>query len=148
MKKYQLFSKSKPKLNKYGSAREIWEHAKKAGYSGKTVIKDGYELPIGGDIILESDYIKKPNSLRMSHRLWHLLDQITEENETLSSRVDAISHLFETYMGIQAIGPVSIKTAEGEREFPSLLDVIQRRQFFEDQGLESLIINFPKEEKG
>lgn len=147
MKKYQLISKSRPELTKYGSAREIYEHAKKLGYKGKVVIKDGYELPIGGDIVLEGDYVKKPNSLRMSHRLWHLLDQITEKDETISNRVEAIGHLFEVYMGIQDIGPALIKTAEGEREFASLLDIVRRRQFFEDQGLESITVSFKKQEK-
>lgn len=146
MKKYQLLSKSRPDLNKYGTARQIWEHCKEVGYTGKTILKDGYELPIGGDIVLEGDYVKKPNSLRMSHRLWHLLDEITLKDETISNRVEAISHLFEVYMGIQEIGPATIKTAEEEKEFPSLLDVIRRRQFFEDQGLDSLTIHFKKQD--
>ena len=141
MKKYKLVSEKNPQLNAYGTAREIWEHVQKMGYKGKTVLKDGYQLPWGKGITLEADHVRKQNSVRMSHKMWNILDELTEENEIINNRVSALEYVLEVFDNLRSFRKVSVKTKGETIEFDSLIDVVQRRQFFLDEGIESIQIH-------
>ncbi|MDW3651942.1 MAG: hypothetical protein R8P61_33015 [Bacteroidia bacterium] len=134
MKYYQLSSKTHPELNFYGSLKEIYEFVERSGYKGKTEVIHGYPLPAEGDIAIEESYMKKPNTLRLSHEVWHVFDKIVQQKEGFNNRVDAISYLVQLYEQMDGFGPLQVKTSEGLKEYRSLKEFIELRPFFEDQG--------------
>jgi hypothetical protein len=141
MKLFQLYSSKNPEYNKFGTAKEIWEHVQALGYSGKTQLCEGYPLPASGDFKIEESYIKRTSSVRASHHMWARIDTFVEDDNypDLSNRVQVIEAGIQALEIVRAYGKIFATTEQGVQEFDNILECIGMLPLFEDQQFEPVI---------
>ncbi|MEM6342963.1 MAG: hypothetical protein AAF927_03750 [Bacteroidota bacterium] len=141
MELYQLYSSLSPEYNKFGSAKEIWQHVQAIGYDGPTKLVDGYPLPAGEDFKVEGAYIKRTSSLRITHALWAKIDQFvnSESHPEYSNRIQVIEAGIMALEAAQAFGKIYATTNQGVEEFEDVIACIARLPLFEDLGVDPVM---------
>lgn len=139
MSTYLLKSKSQANLNKYGTAKEIWQHTTEQGYSGETQVVDGYPLPDGEDISLAKGSVKKAGALRMQIEYWQLIDEFKGGKARLKSQADVVGYGLQALQIARDFGPVYATTPEGIKKFDSVIEFMILKPYFETVGFVPVI---------
>ncbi|MEM7371455.1 MAG: hypothetical protein AAF587_22765 [Bacteroidota bacterium] len=133
MNTYQLISENTA-YNKFGTAKEIWEHVRTLGYEGDTTLVDGFPLPSGKGFSIENSHFKRSTSLRVSHAVWAKVDGLLQDlnDPKLKTRVDVILRAIDLLEDVQRFGKVYATTPDGTQAFKSLREVIGMYAYFDN----------------
>ena len=144
MTEYILKFRNRPELTKYGTAKEIWQYAKEISYKGDTSVVDGYPLPKGEDVSLEKSHEKKTGAVRITHKSWFQIEEAMKDKTKFKTQASVIEHGLKALKIAEAFGPVFATTPEGIKEFPSLIELMILKPYFDAVGFVPVI----SQEKG
>ena len=139
MTEYILRFKDKPELTKYGTAKEIWEYSKEISFIGDTSVVDGYPLPSGKEVSLDKAHEKKTGAVRITHKSWYHIEKAIKDKDNFKTQASVIEHGLKALKIAEAFGPVYATTPEGIKEFPSLIELMILKPYFDAVGFVPII---------
>ena len=139
MTEYILKFRDKAELTKYGTAKEIWEYSKEISYKGETNVVDGYPLPCGEEVSLEKAHEKKTGAVRITHKSWFHIEKAIKDKDNFKTQASVIEHGLKALKIAEAFGPVYATTPEGIKEFPSLIELMILKPYFDAVGFVPII---------
>ncbi|MEL6255853.1 MAG: hypothetical protein AAFR87_27865 [Bacteroidota bacterium] len=139
MTEYILKFRDKPEIRTYGTAPEIWEYCQEIAYRGETRVVDGYPLPSGENISLEKALEKKTGAIRITHKSWHQIEEAMKDKDKFKTQASVIEYGLKALKIAEAFGPVYASTPEGIKEFPSLIELMILKPYFDAVGFVPVI---------
>ncbi len=139
MTEYILRFRDKPELTKYGTAKGIWEYSKEIGFEGETSVVDGYPLPSGVEVSLDKALDKKTGAVRISHKSWYQIEEAMKDKDKFKTQASVIEYGLKALKIAEAFGAVYASTPEGIKEFPSLIELMMLKPYFDAVGFVPVI---------